>query len=181
MARLNLADSMGLVVDVQERVVAHLAGREAFVAAVVRLVQGLQILEVPLRWVQEYTKGLGETVEPLRSLLAGSPRHEKLAFSCCREPAILADLRGVGRGTVIVAGSESHVCVLQTCLDLLAAGFTVAVPEDAVGSRRPDDRRVALERLRQEGARITTVESLLFELLGGAGTDVFRRISRLVK
>jgi nicotinamidase-related amidase len=82
---------------------------------------------------------------------------------------------------VIVAGTESHVCVLQTVLDLLASGFTVAVVEDAVGSRRPTDRRVALERMRQEGARITTVESLLYELTERAGTDVFRGILSIVK
>jgi len=82
---------------------------------------------------------------------------------------------------VIVAGTESHVCVLQTVLDLLAAGFTVAVVEDAVGSRKPADRRVALERMRQEGARITTVESLLYELTERSGTDTFREILRLVK
>jgi len=87
----------------------------------------------------------------------------------------------IGRDGQIVAGTESHVCVLQTVLDLLSAGFAVAVVEDAVGSRRPTDRRVALERMRQEGARITTVESLLFELTERAGTEAFRTILRLVK
>jgi nicotinamidase-related amidase len=131
--------------------------------------------------VQHNTRGLGETVAPIRGLMEGCPRFEKTTFSGCGEPGFLEYLRGSLRSVVIAAGTESHVCVLQTVLDLLAAGFTVAVVEDAVGSRRPVDRSVALERMRQEGARITTVESLLFELTERSGTETFREILRLVK
>jgi nicotinamidase-related amidase len=179
--RLSRGECIGIVVDFQERVVSQVDGREDLAASMERLVRGLQALEVPLLLVQHNTKGLGETIAPIRGLMEGRPRFEKITFSCCGEPGFLENLRSSGRTVVIVAGTESHVCVLQTVLDLLAAGFAVAVVEDAVGSRKPTDRRVALERMRQEGARITTVESLLFELTERAGTDAFREVLRLVK
>jgi nicotinamidase-related amidase len=179
--RLSRAECIGVVVDFQERVVARVDGREDLAAAMERLVRGLQALEVPLALVQHNTKGLGETIAPIRRLMEGCPRFEKVTFSSCGEPGFLEHLQRSGRTAVIVAGTESHVCVLQTVLDLLAAGFTVAVVEDAAGSRKPADRRVALERMRQEGARITTVESLLYELTERSGTEVFREILRLVK
>jgi hypothetical protein len=179
--RLKLADTMGIIVDVQDRLFPHIHDREPLAAALERLVRGLAVLEVPLLWGEQYPKGLGATIEPLRTLLAGRPRFEKLSFSCCAEPAFFDEIRRTGRRAVILAGLETHDCVLQTCLDLLEAGFSVAVVEDAVGSRKPDDRRVALERMRQEGARLTTVESLLFELIRRAGSEAFRQISRLIK
>jgi nicotinamidase-related amidase len=179
--RFSRSRCIGIVVDFQERVVPAVDGRDDLVAAMERLVRGLAALEVPRVLVEHNPKGLGTTIEPLRSLMAGSPRFEKLAFSCCAEPGFLEHVRGTGRTEAIVAGTESHVCVLQTVLDLLAAGFAVAVVEDAAGSRRPADRRAALERMRQEGARITTVESLLYELTERAGTDEFRRILQIVK
>jgi Isochorismatase family len=146
--RLSRAECIGVVVDFQERVVASVDGREDLAAGMERLVRGLQVLEVPLALVQHNTKGLGETVEPIRGLMEGCPRFEKVTFSSCGEPGFLEHLQASGRTTVIVAGTESHVCVLQTVLDLLAAGFTVAVVEDAAGSRKPADRLVALERMR---------------------------------
>jgi nicotinamidase-related amidase len=179
--RLKLAESIGVVVDFQERVVPHVDGSQELVAGMERLVKGLQALGVPLALVQHNTKGLGETVAPIRSLMEGCPRFEKVTFSSCGEPGFLQHLQRSLRTAVVVAGTESHVCVLQTVLDLLTAGFTVAVVEDAVGSRKPADRRAALERMRQEGARITTVESLLYELTECSGTDIFRDILRLVK
>jgi len=179
--RLSRAECIGVVVDFQERVVPHVDGSRDLIACMERLVRGLQVLVVPLVFVQHNTKGLGETLAPIRGLVEGCPRFEKVTFSSCGEPGFLQHMQSSGRTAVIVAGTESHVCVLQTVLDLLSAGFTVVVVEDAVGSRKPADRRVALERMRQEGARITTVESLLYELTERSGTDVFREILRLVK
>ena len=83
--------------------------------------------------------------------------------------------------TIIICGIEAHVCVLQTVVDLLAAGYTAVVVEDCISSRNPEDKRVAVERMRTEGAVITTCESILFELARVAGTDEFKAISRLVK
>jgi len=179
--RLHRADCIAIVVDTQERLFPHIDGRDELAAGMGKLVRGLQALEVPLLLVQQYTRGLGETIEPIRVLLEGCPRYEKITFSCCGEPALLEALRRSGRTVVILAGIEAHVCVLQSAVDLQAEGFLPVVVEDCVSSRRPLDRRVALERMRQEGARVTTAESLLFELLERAGTDTFKEISRLLK
>jgi hypothetical protein len=173
--------SIGIVVDVQEKIVPYIHEHERLTAAISRLVRGLKILEVPLLPVQLYTKGLGQTVEPLRGLFAGRAWFEKMAFSCLGESEFLRELKLSGRRCVIVAGIESHACVLQTVLDLLVERFIPVVVEDCVGSQRPADKAVAIERMRQEGARITTSESILFELLGISGTEIFRQISAIVK
>jgi nicotinamidase-related amidase len=179
--RVQKERSIGLLVDAQERLFPFIDGHDRFAAAASRLIRGLQALEVPVMAVQMYTKGLGETVAPLRDLLHGNPPFEKITFSGCDEPALLRALKLSGRRCVIVAGFEAHACVLQTTLGLLAEGFLPVVVEDCVGSQRDADKRVAVERMRQEGARITTSESILFELLEKAGTETFRRVSRIVK
>jgi hypothetical protein len=172
---------IGLVIDTQEKLFPHMDAREALSGSMEKLIRGLAILGVPQMWVQQYTKGLGQTIPPLAGLLAPYPRYEKTAFSCCGEPTLLSALKLSGRRCVIVSGIEAHVCVLQTVLDLLALDFMPVVVEDCVSSRHALDRAAALARMRQEGARITTVESVLFELLGAAGTDTFKAISKLVK
>jgi nicotinamidase-related amidase len=179
--RLYRERSIALIVDTQERLFPHIDGHEALAGNMARLIRGLAILRVPLLWAQQYTRGLGETIPVLAELLREHPRFEKMSFSCCGEPSLLSALKLSGRRCVIIAGIEAHVCVLQTALDLLSERFVPVVPEDCVSSRRPADRAAAIERMRQEGTRITTSESLLFELLGAAGTDTFREISRLVK
>ena len=179
--RLERSECIGVIVDVQERVIPHVDGREGLEAALARLVRGLGALEVPLVLVQHNTRGLGETVAPIRALMEGRPRFEKLTFSAWGEAPFREHLQAAGRTTAIVAGTESHVCVLQTVLDLLAAGWRTVVVEDAVSSRRPLDRRVALERMRQEGSRVSTVESLLYELTERSGTGLFREILAIVK
>ncbi len=179
--RLYRDHCLGMVIDVQQRLFPHIDGHDELAARLDTLVRGLAELGVPLLVTQQYTRGLGETIEPLRALLVGQPTFEKISFSCWGDEGIAGAIRRSGRRCVIVAGIEAHVCVLQTTLDLLAAGFLPVVVEDCVSSRHPLDRRVALERLRQEGARVSTAESLLFELLERAGTETFRRISRLVK
>jgi nicotinamidase-related amidase len=106
---------------------------------------------------------------------------EKITFSCCGEPVFMEKIRHSGKNNFIICGIESHVCVLQTCLDLLAEGKIPVVAEDCVSSRRPEDKRIAIERMKKEGAVITSLESILFELTRVAGTPVFKNISGLVK
>jgi hypothetical protein len=165
---LHRDHSIGIVVDVQEKLFPYIHEHDRFAAATSRLVRGLKILGVPV-------------LAPLRELLRDCPLFEKISFSCCGDPSILRALKLSGRRYVIVAGVESHACVLQTTLDLLVEGFHPVVVEDCVSSQRQADKQVAIERMRQEGARITTSESILFELLERAGTETFRQISRLVK
>ncbi|MBN2613335.1 MAG: isochorismatase family protein [Bacteroidales bacterium] len=130
---------------------------------------------------QQYTKGLGETVSELGQHLGDMRKIEKLSFSCCGEPVFLQQLESTGKKTVIVAGIETHVCVLQTVLDLLELGYQPVIVEDCTSSRKFNDKKIALERMRDEGTIITTFESLLFELCKVAGNEKFKAISKLVK
>ena len=106
---------------------------------------------------------------------------DKIAFCCCNEPEFVQQIETSGRRGVVVTGIEAHACVQQTAIDLLALGYDYAVVADCVGSRSPGDRDIALRRVAQEGSRLGTMESLLFELCRSAGSETFKTISRLVK
>ncbi|HID22318.1 MAG TPA: hydrolase [Planctomycetaceae bacterium] len=168
------------MVDVQERLLTHIPVADSLVANCRKLIQAAQILGVPISATEQYPKGLGRTAPALGELLGELP--EKLRFSCAETlawpPAAEAP---DGRHKVVVAGIESHVCVLQTALDLMAIGYRVYVPADAVASRKKFDWKMALERLRLSGAVVTSTESVLFEWCEVAGTPEFKQISALVK
>ena len=181
--RIERLQSIAVLVDVQERLFPHMHEAEHLEGQLSRLLRGFAVLEIPVIVTQQYTRGLGPTIAPLLKLLPSADPVEKLSFSCCDEPQFMARLQGTGLGgsRVILAGIETHVCILQTTLDLLGAGYTPVVIADAVSSRSVIDREVALARMRQEGAIISTVESILFELTRLAGTPLFREISAIVK
>lgn len=179
--RINAKDAVGLIIDIQERLFPFIANNEQITRNTSILIEGLKALEVPIMVTEQYTKGLGVTIAPLKDLLTEIRFIEKMAFSCCDEPKFFEELALKAPQFVIIAGIESHVCVLQTTIDLISNGFRPVVVEDCVGSRNPNDKAMAIARMRQEGATITTYESILFELLRRSGTDSFRKISKLVK
>lgn len=170
-----------LIVDVQERLLPVIDDREGVLKHCERLIRAAGILGVPVVATEQYPKGLGPTVEPLRALLGPEAIRSKLAFSCCGAAGWVDDLQARGRPQIVVAGIEAHVCVQQTVLDLLAEEFSVYVAADAVSSRRPLDRWAALDRLRQAGAVVTTAEAIVFEWLRVAGTPEFKAVAKLVK
>jgi len=128
---------------------------------------------------EQYPKGLGPTTAELARRLPAD-RPAKTAFSCCGAAGFLADLRARGRPNVVLAGMETHVCVQQTALDLIEAGFTVFLPQDAVASRGPLDHATALRRLERAGAIPTTAEAVAFEWVGDAAHPQFKAVSKLV-
>ena len=170
-----------MLVDVQENLFYRIEGHVRIEQRLHTLVQGLQCLSVPILCHQQYTQGLGETIASLKVLLGNGEVYEKKSFSCCQNPNVCEMLRAYETQSVIVAGVEAHVCVLQTALDLKEKGFDVIVCTDAIGSRYETDCETALKRMAQEGIFLTTVESILFELLGTAEHAEFKAISRLVK
>lgn len=176
---LSRNDAVLVVVDVQERINAVMAD-QGHLARIAVLVEACAALGVPVIATEQYPKGLGPTVPSLATLLSEPPL-VKGSFSCAREPAVLAALEATGRRQAVVAGIEAHVCVLQTALDLVAAGFQVHAPHDAVSSRRPSDKEWALQRMAAAGVVVTTTESALFELLERCGTDEFRAVSRMIR
>jgi nicotinamidase-related amidase len=167
------------VIDVQERINAVMAD-QSHIPRLEVLVEACRALEVPVLASEQYPQGLGSTVPTLAGLLGGTPP-AKLTFSCARDDALRQAVTDSGREQIIVTGIETHVCVLQTVLDLLDAGFEVHVPHDAVNSRRAADKDWALHRMRQAGAVITATESALFELLERCDTADFKTVARLIK
>ncbi|MFP4212420.1 MAG: isochorismatase family protein [Alkalispirochaeta sp.] len=234
--RITLDSTIGVIVDVQERLLPVMDRPEATVTEIARLIRGLRVLQVPLIVTEQYRRGLGPTVNEIEVALSGSgggepsagsggggaagtrssgsdggdggepsagsdgsgdggaPRSdgtggtlvrlEKATFSCCDDTPFMSALTGltVQRGaSVILAGIEAHVCVLQTTIDLIAHGYRPVVVTDATSSRNPRNMEVAFRRMEQEGAILTTVESILFELTRTSRSPHFKAISGIVK
>jgi isochorismate hydrolase len=174
-----------LVVDMQERLLPAMSHHDRIIVRARALLATAGELSIPVVVSEQYPRGLGHTVEALSEKLNSTERiYAKSAFSCARDPVIGAELHSLkqqGRGQVVILGVEAHVCVLQTALDLLAEGFTVFVVADAVASRHALDLSCALERLREEGARIVTTEMVLFEWLRTADSPAFKPVSGRIK
>lgn len=179
--RILKENTAAVIIDMQERLYPHMYGKEDLLSRMVTLLQGLRQFSVPLVVTQQYTRGLGDTIAPVREAIDDFSYLEKTAFSCHDEPSFREALACTGKKFVVIAGIEAHVCVLQTVLDLLEDAYVPVLVEDCISSRREHDKAVSVERMRSEGAVVTTCESLLFELCRSAGTEVFRNISRLVK
>jgi nicotinamidase-related amidase len=180
---LEPARAVLLVIDVQEKLAAAMdqtALQQLTRNAGILLESALE-LGVPVIFTEQYVKGLGPTLSELRSRAPTAPAIEKMTFSCCGNDAFLKQLKASGRTQVIVCGMETHVCVLQTVIELLADGFDVHVVKDAVLSRSGDNRQTAIEAMVLAGAVPTSTESVVFQLLKIAGTDSFRKLSKLVK
>jgi nicotinamidase-related amidase len=177
--QMSASDTGLLVIDVQEKLVTKIPGADALVRNVAFLIDGARALAMPVQATEQYPKGLGTTVGELARRLPERPG--KVAFSCCAVPAVLQNFQSGARSKVVLAGIETHVCVQATALDLLAQGYRVYIPEDAVASRYAIDHDRALHRLEQAGTIITTSEAAVFEWVGGAGSPQFKEISRLVQ
>ena len=170
------------LIDVQEKLFPLTYDHETVGKRLRLLLQAWKRFNLPLVVTEQYPAGLGSTVPELRSLMEQQQLFgEKLTFSCVADAGVCALLDATGADTWVLAGIETHVCVFQTAVDLLRAGKQVILLRDAVSSRRPIDRDSAVEELRHLGVRITTVETLLFELIRKAGTPLFKTIAPMFK
>jgi len=170
-----------LIIDIQERIISVINEYETVVENTIKLIKGFKVLGVPIYYTEQYPEGLGPTVESIQNELEGNEAIQKLSFSCSGAGDLFSELKKNGIPQVVVCGVESHVCVQQTVLDLIANDFQVNLAADAVSSRRVKDYEISLSRMRQHGADVTTAEAILFELLNVCGTDVFKQISKIVK
>jgi nicotinamidase-related amidase len=177
--KMTSADTGLLVIDVQEKLVPFIHAKDALIRNIAFLIDAAKLLGVPVQGTEQYPKGLGATVPELAQRLPKLP--DKVGFSCCIVPAITDNLRRAARSKVVLAGMETHVCVQQTALDLLAQDFRVFIPVDAVGARYPLDHEYALRRMEKAGAILTTAETCLFEWLGGADHPQFKQASKMVQ
>ncbi|MFA5804696.1 MAG: hydrolase [Melioribacteraceae bacterium] len=178
---LQIERSALLVIDIQEKLLPVIYESERVVDNAIKLINGFKILNSPIYFTEQYPKGLGTTEQRIKSALEERSAIHKMSFSCFGAGNLFEELKNKNVQQVVVCGIESHVCVMQTALDLIANDFQVQVAADAVSSRRKFDYEIALERMRSNGAEITLTESILFEMLNVCGTDEFKAISKLVK
>lgn len=167
-----------LVVDIQEKLAPAIADHETLVNNACWLTDIANRLHIPVLASEQYPQGLGETLEPLRQRIPREQTFSKLSFACSDDEIGAEALQSLRSEQVIIIGIEAHVCVLQTALRLKQQGRTVFVVSDCIGSRNPDDKLAAIERLRDNGVHIVTREMVAFEWLRKAGDDRFRQISR---
>lgn len=179
---LDAAEAVVVVIDVQEKLCRAMDEKvlDKLVANAGILLEAAAELKMPVLATEQYVKGLGETLPALKEKLPAAAL-EKMTFSCCGDPQFVEQLKALGRRQVIVVGMECHVCVLQTVLELLDAGFVVHLVRDAVMSRKKDNWLVGIETARDAGAVVTSTEAALFQLLKVAGTEAFKKLSKLVR
>jgi Amidases related to nicotinamidase len=184
MSRLDRNKAVLVVIDVQEKLVRVIHEHDEVEKNIERLIRGSRVLGVPVLVTEQYRKGLGATTELLARAFeetGGFDPIEKMCFSSWGCAAFAEKLKASGRREVILCGIEAHVCVYQTALDLLRGGFEVTLVADAVSSRTPRNRRIAIERMMLEGAKLSTTEMALFEMTVESGTEEFKSISKIVK
>lgn len=185
MRRLNPNECAVLVIDVQERLAAAMpqSQMEELTRAATVLLEAAAVLGARVLVTEQYPSGLGPTIAPIAERLerTGAKKIEKLDFSACDEPAFERIFAEKPARSVIVVGMETHVCVFQTVRELAARGIDVHVPVDGVASRRADHRAAGLDLCRAAGATITTMETVVFDWLKKAGSDEFKRLSKLIR
>ncbi len=180
---LDRDKSVLVVIDVQEKlcVAMHDGVLKKLVKNIGILLESAAELNIPVLVTEQYVKGLGETLPELKEKAAAAPRYEKMAFSSCGSAEFVDALKSTGRTQVVITGMETHVCVLQTVIELREAGFVVHVVKDAVMSRSKHNWQTAVQAMTLAGAIPTCTESVLFQLLKVAGTEEFKRLSKLVR
>src|SRR5436309_15935702 len=175
----SAADTGLLVIDLQEKLLPLIADGAAVVRNAAFLIDAANLLGLTVQATEQYPRGLGPTAAELARRLPHRP--DKTAFSCCAIPEVVETFRREARPKVVLCGIETHVCVLNTALDLLALDFRVYVAADTVASRYAVDHEVALRRMEQAGVVPVTVETAAFEWCGGSGHPQFKQLSKLVQ
>lgn len=177
---LKAENTVALVVDIQERLMPVMSNGAEFVAKTCQMIKGLNILNIPLIVTEQYPKGLGKTVAEIQALTEAATWFEKTQFSAYTDE-VQAAIKEKNPQNIIVLGCETHVCMLQTVLDLRAQGYAVYVPQECVDSRAVANKKNGLKQIREEGAVVSNIESVLFQLLGDAKHPSFKEISKLIQ
>lgn len=169
-----------MIIDYQERLHPSIYDGERIIAQARNLIQAFQVFEIPMIVTEQYPKGLGHTISEIKDCLTDAPVFEKLTFSGFL-PEVQSCLTEHKTEQVVLIGTESHICVYQTCRDLLRAGYRVQVVKDTISSRTAANARNGFDLMRDLGAAITNTETLIYEILEAAGTDTFKKILKIVK
>ncbi len=175
-------ESLLLIIDIQEKLVRACAHPESIVKKASILGEAARILSIPVVVTEQYPQGLGETVEPLKAALGNGAHYvEKTSFSALREEGFKEKLASFGKKQIILGGIETHICVYQTCAELLEEGYEVYVVKEVTSSRKEYDYNTGLELMKSDGAKLTCVETVLFEWLGGSKHPSFKEVQKLIK
>jgi nicotinamidase-related amidase len=178
---LNKENAVLVIVDIQEKLAAVMDQKEKVTVNGLHLIEAAKLLNIPILVTEQYPKGLGPTIHEIKGALPYYEPFEKVTFDCCRGDGFLEKIAALRKTHIVLAGMETHVCVLQTCLGLLEKGYFIHLVSDAVCSRRKDDHLTGREMMRNSGAVITCTETVLFQLLEKAGTPEFKTIVKRIK
>jgi nicotinamidase-related amidase len=170
-----------LLIDVQGQLAQLMHEKEKFFKSLETMVQGMQVLGVPIIWMEQIPKNLGSTTEQISKHLKNIESIDKFTFSCTGEPRFNEKFQSLGRNQILLTGIETHICVYQTGQELLNQGYQVQVVSDCVSSRTKENKDIGIKRIIQSGGEITSVEMIFFELMKAAQGDEFKQIIKLIK
>ena len=172
-----------VVIDIQEKLARVMEQKvmDKVARNTVIMVEAAREFDLPILVTEQYVKGLGKTVAPVQAALKDTPAMEKMEFSSCGSSEFRSELTATTARDIILCGIETHVCVLQTALDLLSEGYRVFIPADAVCSRSKTNWKLALNMMHEAGAVIGSTEIFVFQMLKVSGTESFKRLSKLIK
>ena len=178
---LQKENAVLVVIDVQGKLATLMHKHKRLFENVNRMIDGAKALEIPIIWTEQIPDKLGATVDTVKEHLEGVELLTKNTFSCCGGPGFNDKLKQLGRKQIIVCGIEAHVCVYQTCIDLLDANYEVHLVNDAVSSRFKNNYYLAIEKIKDAGAVMTSVEMCLFEMLKIAEGEQFKKVIKIVR
>ena len=178
---LQIKSSVLVIIDVQGKLARIVHDSDSMIKQIQALIRGSRLLGIPIILTEQLPDKIGRTVPEVDALLESYDPPSKETFSCCRDSGIMHAQERTGRKQILVAGIEGHVCVYQTVCDLLESGYEVYLIADAISSRSAENRRIALERMRDEGAKLSCVEMVLFELQGVARGSQFKELIKIIK
>lgn len=171
---------LGLAIDFQDKLFPVMKDKEELESNLIKLCKGLEVLKLPIMVTQQYTRGLGHTIDSLKAVIEDFSYYEKDGFSAL-EGKILTDLEKSGRKQIVLFGIETHICVQQTAMGLLERGYEVYLAADCCSSRRDLDKKLALANMRRAGCFVTSTESILFDIMKTSRLDEFKAISSIIK
>ncbi len=181
MKLLTREDTAFVAIDFQEKLMPAMSDKELLEDRTVRLVKGMKVLGIPTVVTQQYTKGLGETIPSVAEALGEFSHVEKNTFGCMANEEFAARIKEINRKNIVVCGIEAHICVEQTVLQLMEAGYNVYLAVDCISSRSETDKLWSITRMGEAGAVITTYEAVLYEILRDSKAEGFKEISAIVK
>jgi len=178
---LKIENTVLVLVDIQGKLATLMHNKEEFFANVAKLIKCVRVLKIPIIWNEQLPEKLGPTIPEIKELLEGFTPLEKSSFSCCGNPDFMEKLKSSLRKQILLAGMETHVCVYQTALDLIPKGYEIHLVTDAVSSRTPENSRIGMQAIKDLGAKLTSVEMAIFEMLHRAEGEEFKKIVKILK